>query len=96
MKKEGKILKADHNPVKVGDNVLLDVKSKKRKKPHDHGPGPDTDDYFRQSPKPPAWFAGAIQAALEPLKSDVRAINTRLNKQDEFNKVVTDYMKSHP
>jgi hypothetical protein len=33
---------------------------------------------------------------LEPLKSDVRAINTRLNKQDEFNKVVTDYMKSHP
>jgi hypothetical protein len=50
MKKETKILKADHNPIKVGDNVLVDVKTKTKKRNKPIGPGPDV----ILPPKPPA------------------------------------------
>jgi hypothetical protein len=50
MKRETKILKADHNPIEVGDNVLVDVKTKTKKHKNPTGPGPDV----ISPPKPPA------------------------------------------
>jgi hypothetical protein len=50
MKRETKILKADHDPVKVGDNVLVDVKTKTKKCKNPTGSGPDV----ISPPKPPA------------------------------------------
>jgi hypothetical protein len=51
----------------------------------------------------PSLIDNALTKALEPIVSrlneqgnDIKNINARLDKQDEFNKVVIDYMKSHP
>jgi hypothetical protein len=51
VKKETKILKADHNPIKVGDNVLVDVKTNPRKY---KTPNFSSDNGGRKPPKPPA------------------------------------------
>ncbi|MDR2369525.1 MAG: hypothetical protein LBD63_02760 [Mycoplasmataceae bacterium] len=110
MKKEAKILKADHDPVKVGDNVLIDVKTKPRKH---KTPTPETDNPSSNQPpetdnassstsnQPPLRsVVTSLQQTVEKLAEEMRvgfqAINTRLNKQDEFNQGVTNYMKSHP
>jgi hypothetical protein len=53
MKKETKILKADHDPIKVGDNVLVDVKTKTKKRKKPIGPGPDTNNHLSEYSKPP-------------------------------------------
>jgi hypothetical protein len=99
MKKEVKILAADHNPVKVGDGVLVNIPTKKRKPT---SPGPNSDNDGKKPRKSlderiaetivktvPNLIDNALTKALEPVMS-------RLDKQVEFNKVVTDYMKSHP
>jgi hypothetical protein len=51
--KKVKIIASDHNPVQVGDNALVDVKTKtKKRKPHN--PGPNSDNGGKRPPKPPA------------------------------------------
>jgi hypothetical protein len=50
MRKETKILKSDHNPIKVGDNVLVDIKTKSRKP---KTPDSSSDNSGRKPPKPP-------------------------------------------
>jgi hypothetical protein len=51
MKRETKILKADHNPIKVGDNVLVDAKTKTKKR---RKPTPEMGNNGNKPPRPPA------------------------------------------
>jgi hypothetical protein len=46
--------------------------------------------------KAPIWFTQWSKQPFEPLVQKVEKLESRLDKQDEFNAVVKDYMKSHP
>jgi guanylate kinase len=94
VKKEIKILATDHNPVKVGDEVFVNVKLKKHITPH-HNIG------VSKTPKKllislDERIANALTKSLQPVVSRLDNVDKRLDKQDEFNKVVINYMKSHP
>jgi hypothetical protein len=65
--------------------VTVQVASKLRKS-HKFGSN------VKKPPQAPTWF----RAFEERNNSRLDKIENRLDKQDEFNKVVTDYMKSHP
>ncbi|MDR0675074.1 MAG: hypothetical protein LBF36_02305, partial [Mycoplasmataceae bacterium] len=77
------------------------VKTKtKKRKPHNPGPSPDNTTSSSSNLPPLRSVVTSLQQTVEKLAEEMRTgfktINTRLDKQDEFNKVVTDYMKSHP
>jgi hypothetical protein len=86
-----RVTKSDNDPVKRGDNITLTRKVKSR------GPGPDV----VEPPKPPRkslderiaeaivkTVPNLINQALKPVVSRLDNIDTRLDKQDEFNQYV--------
>jgi hypothetical protein len=100
------LTKSDKNPVRRGDNITLTRKVKSR------GPGPDVvmlSKHPRKSLDERITEAivktvpNLISQALEPIRSDIQMINTRLDRLEDFNndqkslnKKFTDYIESHP
>ncbi|MDR1234719.1 MAG: hypothetical protein LBJ97_01395 [Mycoplasmataceae bacterium] len=106
------VTKSDHDPVKRGDNVTLTRKAKSRSPDIDviinKPPRKSLEERVANVIK--ATVPSMIQEALEPVVNRLDKMDSRLDKMDnrldkiefrleghdEFNKVVKDYMESHP